>query len=347
MNIRVLSALGVLAIVMSLAAAWAVQREVADWRTPASGKKVFPNLDSRLDEASKLVVRRRAGPLTILRHDGGWHLVESDGYPVQKKTVQRTLVALSELRWLEPKTQKAERYAKLQVEDVDAKDSKSRRLTVFNAKGEALADLIVGKENPYLQAISDGGTYIRMPGGKQAWLTSGQLTVGDAPKDWLINRLFDIPRAHIARAEIRHPNGNVIKVRKTGKNDPAFEVEGIPADKKLADTLYPSDIGRALETFEIRDARKADKIPFTVAQTVTGRFETVDDLVIRLQIVTIDKQRWARLDTKETTTPNVRTQKQAKAIAAATKDWVFRIPEFEAVHIVKPWAEIVEDAGGK
>ena len=124
-------------------------------------------------------------------------------------------------------------------------------------------------------------------------------------------------------------------------------VDNIPAGKKLDDKLYPTDIGRALESFEIHDARKADRISFTATRTVSARFETVDNLVIRLQIATIGNQRWARLDATETVTPDARTQDLAKAITAATKDWAFRIPEFEAVHIVKPWAKILDGAGGK
>jgi len=347
MNIRVLSTLAVLAILASLAAVWAVHREVADWRTPAHGKKVFPQLANRVNEASKIVVRHAGGTLTIERDGGGWRILESDGYPAQGKTVGRVLGALSELRWLEPKTRKADRYPKLQLEDVDTKGAASRRLTVLTGKGEILADVIVGKENLYLQAISDGGAYIRMPGDKQAWLAGGQITVGDKPKDWIVGTLFDFPRARISRAVIRHPNGDVITVRKTGNDDPAFEVVGIPAGKKLADPLYATDIGRALEKFEIHDARKAENVPFTAAQTVTARFETAENLVIRLQVATINKERWVRLDTAETVTPNVQIQSLAKAIAAGTKGWAFRVPEFEAVHIAKPWSRILEDASGK
>jgi len=347
MNIRILSTLAVLAILASLAAVWAVHREVADWRTPAHGKKVFPQLASRVNEASKIVVRHAGGTLTIERGDSSWRIVESDGYPAQGKTVGRVLGALSELRWLEPKTRKADRYPKLQLEDADTEGAKSRRLTVLNGKGETLADLIVGKENLYLQAISDGGAYIRMPGEKQAWLAGGQLAVGEKPKDWIVSTLFDFPRARISRAVIRHPNGDVITVRKTGKDEPPFEVVGIPAGKKLADPLYPTDIGRALEKFEIHDARKVENVPFPAAETVTARFETTENLVIRLQVTTIDKQRWVRLDTSETVTPNAQIQTLAKAIAAGTNGWAFHVPEFEAVHITKPWTRILEDAGGK
>lgn len=347
MNTRVLSILTILAAVLSLAAVWAVQHEVADWRTPAHGKNVFPEFAEHLNDASKLVVRHAAGQLTILRSDRGWSLAESDGYPVQGKTVQRALVALSELRWLEPKTKKPARYAKLQLQDIDAKGAKSRRLEVFNREGGKLADIIVGKENPYLQAISEGGTYIRIPDQKQAWLAGGQLAIGGEPKDWLVNKIINIPRARIARAVIRHPNGDVITVNKTNAAEPTFVLASIPAGKKLAKKLYPGDIGRALESFEIHDARKAEKVPFTSAGTVVATFESVEGLVVRLHVATIDGEQWARLDTSQTRSPNPQVQQAARNFAARADGWAFRIPEFEAVHILKPLARILEDSAGK
>ena len=347
MNVRVLSTLAVLAIVFSMAAGWAVHHEVKDWRTPAHGKLVFPGLAERLNDADRLVVRHGNGKLTIERRDRGWILLESDGYHVQGKLVQRALVALSELRWLEPKTTLPDRYAKLELQDPDKKGAKSRQIEVFDRKGEKLAAVIVGKENLHLHAISEGGTYIRKPGERQAWLASGQLLIGGAPKDWLITGIVDIPRARIARAVIRHPNGDVITVEKTTSGKQAFAMTGIPAGRKLASDLYPTDIGRALESFEIHDARKAGKVTFAEDRTVVARFESVDGLVIRLHLIKIDENNWIKLDAAKTASADATVQRSAKEIAGRVDGWAFRIPEFEAIHIMKPLAKILEPAGGK
>lgn len=347
MNVRALSTLAILAAVFFLAAVWAVHREVEDWRTPAHGKFVFPGFAERLNDAGKLVVRHAGRKLTIVRRDPGWVLRNSDDYPVQGKTVQRALIALSELRWLEPKTKKPDRHAKLQLQNTDVKGAASRRIEVFDRKGDKLADVIVGKENPYLQTISEGGAYIRKPGDDQAWLASGQLVVGGEPKDWLINKVFNVPRTRIARAIIRHPNGDVITVVKTKSADRPFALAGIPAGKKLISDLYPKDIGRALENFEIHDARKAENVPFAKDRTVVATFESVEGLVVRLHVMAINGENWARVDTAGTASPDVRIRRLAKDIATRVTGWAFRIPEFEAVHIVKPLAKILENSSGK
>lgn len=347
MNVRVLSTLAILAVVISLAAVWAVQREVEDWRTPAHGKPVFPGLSERINDAGKLIVRHKGKQLTIVRRESGWTLKESDGYPVQGKTVQRALVALSELRWLEPKTQKPDRHAKLQLQNTDAKNAKSRRLEAFDRSGSKLADVIVGKENLYLQAISEGGTYIRKPDENQAWLASGQLVVGGEPKDWLVNKIVNVPRALMTRAVIRHPNGDVVTIEQTKSADRPFAIAGMPQGKKLISNLYPKDIGRALENFEIHDARKAENIPFTTERTVVATFETRGGLVIRLRVTPINDTYWARMDTAGTKSPNAQIQEMAKRIAARVNGWAYRIPEFEAVHIMKPLSKILENSSGK
>jgi len=346
MNVRALTVLASLAAVVSLAAVWAVHREVKDWRTPAHGKPVFPGLAERIEDTGKLVVHHAGKQLTILRRDSGWVLQESDGYAVQAKQVQRTLVGLSELRWLEPKTQKPELYAKLEVEDTDAKHAKSRRIEAFDRKGGKFADLIVGRENLQLQTISDGGVYIRKPGEQQAWLAGGQLLVGGEAKDWLVNRIIDIPRTRMAHAVVHHPNGDVITVEKTGTSDPPFKVTGIPSEQKLADKLYPTDIGRALEDFEIYDARRADRVPFPNDRTVTATFTTVEGLVVRLRITTMGEERWAQLDADETKSDTPGVRQAATAVAARAAGWAFRIPEFEAIHVVKPYSKILEPADG-
>lgn len=347
MNIRVLSTLAVLAVITSMAAVWAVHREVTDWRTPAHGKKVFPGIEERINDVGKLVVHSAGRQMTIQRRGQGWTLAESDGYPVQGKIVQQTLVGLSGMRWLEPKTKKSDRYAKLHLRDPDEKGAESRRLEVFDRKGERLADIIVGREDLYLQSISDGGTYIRMPNEKQAWLAGGQLIIGGEPKDWLSNKIVDIPRARIARAVVRHPNGDVITVVKTEAATPTFKLANIPAGKKLASELYPSDIGRALETFEIHDARKADRVAFTKERTVDATFESVQGLIIRLRVEAIDGANWARLDVAAKESSDAQVRQAAGAIKARTDGWAFRIPEFEAVHIRKTLARILEDSSGK
>jgi hypothetical protein len=207
----------------------------------------------------------------------------------------------------------------------------------------------VGRENVHLQVISEGGVYVRKPGEKQAWLAGGQLVVGGEPKDWLANRIVNLPRAQIARAVIRHPNGDVITVENTSTSstDKPFEVTGLPPEKKLADKFYPTDIGRALEDFTILDAREANKIPFPKNRTVVATFDSVDGLVVRMQVTTVEEDRWATLGAEATSSSDVQVQRAAKEIAARVNGWAFRIPEFEAVHIVKPLAKIVEPATSK
>ncbi len=346
MRPNTLSILAILTAVAAIAAAWAVHLDWSNWRKPEFGALVFPQLAKHLPSIEKVVVDHAGRPLTMVKSSDGWILQQSDGYPVRTETVQKTLLALSELRLLAPKTRLAKRYTKLHVEDpVDAK-AKSHRIRLIDGSGAVHADLVVGKQNQYLEVISEGGVYIRKTGSDQSWLASGSLTVGGEPKSWLRDRIMDIPTARIRQATIRHNNGDVlVVVRSEGK----FRLHSMPPGKKLVSSYYPSDIGRALADLELLDARKRGSITFDPARTATATFQTSDGLRIEIKVMEQDNKNWLRVT-------DIRAARNAPDSGAADRNrkiaemqkttgaWDYIVPEFEAVHLKKRIADVLENA---
>ena len=346
MRPNTLSILAILTAIAAIAAAWAVHLDWSTWRKPEFGELVFPQLAQKLPTVDKIIVGRAAGPITITKSSDGWILKQSDNYPVRAEIVQKTLHDMSQLRLIAPKTRLAKRYAKLQVEDPTGAKSKSRRIQLFDGSGTVHADLIVGKPNQYLEVISEGGVYIRKPESEQSWLAGGTLSVGDDPKSWLQDRIMDIPTAHIRRATIRHKNGDVlIVIRSEGK----FKLLGIPAGKKLKSEYYPSDIGRALADLEMVDVRKRGSVTFDPAKTATATFLTGDGLRIEVIVMEQDGKNWLRVTDVRAArnAPDKGAGDRAKAIAALrkrTEDWDYIVPEFEAIHLKKRIADVLENA---
>lgn len=346
MRPKTLTILSALTAVGVSAAAWAVHRDWSNWRKPEFGELVFPDLAAKLSAVEKIVVRRGTGPLTIVKTADGWILKESDDYPVRANTVQKTLLTMAQLRLLAPKTRVKARYPKLEVEEPKEKGSKSRRIRVFGPSGGLVADLIVGKHNPYLRAISEGGTYIRRPNSERSWLVSGELTVGSDAKSWLRDRIVNIPMARISRATIRHGNGDkIVVIRADGK----FKVEKLPGGKKLISEYYPNDIGRALADLELVDARKRGSVTFPPAKTATGTFRTADGMVIEIKVAEIAGQNWLRVTKIRAASDAVADdagKRRAKmdALRRRTLAWDYIVPEFEAIHLKKTAAEVWEDA---
>jgi hypothetical protein len=333
----------ILAVCTALAVAaafWAIQQEWSRWGTSEYGTKFFPELAGNLDDVARVRVLRGGTHITLERSPKGWAVAESDGYPAHAKAIQELLYALSEARRLEPKTHDPKKFAKLQVEDPGQAASEAKQIDVFDKAGRNIASLILGKENLLLQAIGEGGAYVRLPGQEQSWLASGNLIAGPEFKDWLDNPVLDIPRRRIASAVITHPNGDRLVVVKSGTSDDAFAVEGMEADEKLISEYYPTDIGRALEKFEVHQVRRREAIPFPAEATVKGEYHTADGLTVTFELAMIDGKDWIRFNAAGGQTPEAAAE--GKKLMSRLEDWTFQIPEFESIHVKKTRSQVVE-----
>jgi Domain of unknown function (DUF4340) len=337
--------LAICTLIAVAAAIWAVQQEWSRWGENENGTKLFPQLSAGMDSIARLKLRYRGTDLTIERRPAGWVVLEDDGFPANAKAVQDLLFALSEARRLEPKTQEANKFARLQVEDPSAPKAESKGITVIDKNGRTLADLVLGKENLLLQAIGEGGAYLRLADQKQVWLASGSLLASSEAKDWLANPVVDIPRQRLDRAELHHSNGDTLIVTRSSKGDGKFVLDGLTDSEKLVSEYYPSDIARVFEKFEVQGARKRDNVSFPAGATIKGRYRMVDGLEIDFELATVDGTDWLRFDA--VTTDNKQSAEavaEAKAISANSAGWVFRIPEFESVHLKKTRDQVVEKA---
>lgn len=340
------SAFRILAIctfVAVLAAAWAIHHEWSRWGSDANGTELFPKLAANLDTVSQIKLRHRDTKMTLERRPDGWVMLESDGFPARSKSIQELLYALSGARRVEPKTSEAKRYAKLEVEDPGGAKANSMGIDVFGESGNPLASLILGKENLLLQAIGEGGAYIRLPDESQSWLASGNLVVGKETKDWLDNPIFDIPRQRIAKAEIAHPNGDILFVKSSDEGEKKFVLDGLADDEALISEYYPSDIGRVWEKFEIIGAKRRDAIEFPPDATIKGQHTAKDGLTLIFELATIDGKDWLRINSVSTSNDqSPEAIAEVDSILAKTKDFVFLIPEYESIHLKKNRSEVVQ-----
>src|SRR4051812_45579109 len=91
-------------VVLLIAAVWlvATQRNVS--AVPTAGARVFPALASDVNKAAEIAIFNFKGKWTLKRTGENWALVEKQGYPVPLDRVKSLLVAMTELKQLEPKT---------------------------------------------------------------------------------------------------------------------------------------------------------------------------------------------------------------------------------------------------
>src|SRR5687768_8313947 len=168
----------------------------------------FPTLRENPDAVAKVVLTGPDGTLTLVRETGKrWSALERYGYPVDADKLRALIVALADMRLVEAKTSMPERYARLEVEDPEQEDAKSRLLRVESADGQVLAEVILGKRQHRLTGNQQAGTYLRRPGEAQSWLASGGVDLDTAIIDWLDEEVVDLDPARIGRIEIRPEAG--------------------------------------------------------------------------------------------------------------------------------------------
>ena len=146
MNPKVFVGFTAVTIVVVIAAAFSISARIGATGAGIGTDPVFPEFADQVNDVAELVVTTNKETLTVKRGpDNKWSIVEREGYPVPTERVQKILIALTEAKFAEPKTAKKDRYARIQVEDPSEKKALSRLIQVKDAKGQMLAELVVGR----------------------------------------------------------------------------------------------------------------------------------------------------------------------------------------------------------
>lgn len=293
---RSMRALIILAALTVLAVAAAFYTGKPSGAIPRSGELLLPDLLAEVNEASAIAALRKGERYTLERRDGRWVVRDKGGYPADQGKVRQLLLGLAQLRRIEPKTAKPERYVKLGLADPEKKDSEALRVTVTGKGGATLADLIVGKRrfgkgDPDLSEF-----FVRQPDDPQSWLVEGKLPSARDLGDWLDQQIAAIDHARIRAVRVTHPDGEVVEVRR-GRDDPDYRLAAVPPDQEVDGDWKVNDIGRALEDLRLDDVLGADEAGFAKAEPwVTLELTTYDGLRVTMRTARDGKRTLARLE---------------------------------------------------
>ena len=305
-----------------------------------AGDRVFPKLIDRANDVAAVVIEHAKGRITLIKNDDGWTMNERDGYNARQVRVQRAILGLAQLRFWEPKTRNKEKFDKLELQNLDAKDAKSKVIKLFDEGGVVLVDLIVGKRRPSLPGTTTGGVYIRKPDSDQTWLAAGITDVTEDMKNWLERKILNIGFSRVKNIVIRHPDGETINISKPTEKAEVFKIDNMPPGKKLISPVELGSAGRALNNFQLDDVRK-DEIPFDAAITITTDFTTFDGLSIKTMVAKQDGAHWLKIQATGTAGD---ASIKADAITARTKGWAFKISDYAASNLTMRFKNLVEDA---
>ena len=307
----------------------------------ASRALMFPGLMDKLEEVATIKVTGSGGEATIERKERAWVVKEASSYPADMEKVREVLIGLAQLETLEPKTKRADRYAKLEVEDATGKDAKSARVTLTDANGGTLADLIVGKAKFSLEGIDS--LYVRRPGEERAWLALGRVEPATGRLGWVNPSFLSIDRERIRKATLKRP-GSPLVVFKSKAGDEDFKLADMPPGTELKDEFGVSDIARVLQGLNFDDVRPAAEVPVDQGGEPYGVYETFDGLIFDLWLTEFDGKTWLAGLAKAGTdpAPSEEVKKEIEEINTRLATWRYALSEYEIKNLRKTMADLVK-----
>ncbi|NIM68884.1 MAG: DUF4340 domain-containing protein [Xanthomonadales bacterium] len=354
MSRRHFSALAALAIVAALAVTLLTPERMGREDAPRR-EWLLGDLESRINDTREVVVRVAGDEVvaTLERGPERWTVSELHDYPADWPLLRGLLADLAQARVLELKTENPEYYPRLGVGEVSDPDAAGVLLEL--ALGDQRVGVIVGKE-----AANRDGQYVRVQGEARSVLIDRPLDVPAAAVGWTDRDIVDVPSAGVAEAEIIHPDGDWVLVRKLSADDTDFTLENMPEGRELQSAWAANSLGGMLAGLRLEDVRPEQELDWSEAVKV--RVLQFSGVEVIADAITQDEGHWLRLRAalpeaaaqpatgeavEADATAGGVTPDRAAAINARVAGWAYRIPEYKYTAMTKRLADLLktEEAG--
>ncbi|MGH6921024.1 MAG: DUF4340 domain-containing protein [Geminicoccaceae bacterium] len=365
MTPRAILGLAIVTLITTCAAVWVTLQQPAAGPVQVGDEPAYPALRERPDAVAKVIITSPEGAFTLSRAGDRWLATDRHDYPVAADKLRELIVQLADMRLIEAKTSRPDRYARLEVEDV-AEGASSRLIRLEDGEGTVLAEAIVGKRRQRLTGIEPSGTYLRRPGEAQSWLASGSVDLDEQVQDWLEEEIIALEGADVQRMEVSPPSGEGYAVVRDTE-DAELRLDGLAEGEKLKQEANLNQLLGALASVPLEDVKPAGEVDWPDEQH-TVRIATFDGVELTLRLAALDDQHWLRVDAaaleppgstqspqreaageeaeeqpegEQADTPEERVQ----AVESRTDGWAYQVSDFLFERLTKPREAWIEDAG--
>ncbi len=302
------------------------------------GTSLIPGL-TRQEKAIASVEIVQGEKKTTLQRDGDkWTVKERAGYPANPERIRQLLSALAGADLIEPKTAAKDRHKQLELEDPAAKDAKSRGIRILDAKGKALAEVVLGKSRYDAFGSGKGGVYVRRLNESQTWLATGDPKGGVEFKDWVSTSAFETDTAKITKLTLEHPGEDPLVIEKSDGKEQKFKLAKMPDGKKLKQGANIDQIAQAFGSVEMEDVRHINATPVGDNVSVM-KLESEAGVVTTFRLRKEGDISWLSF---QAAGGEGEAKKKADDISAKGAGWEFKIPQWKAEQIGKRRADLFE-----
>ncbi len=294
--LRNLVILGVATAGISLAAAITVSVQREETAAKYEPQIFFSGLADKVSGASKLVYTtglglRGTADITIERGaDGIWRLAEREGYPAKADRVRKTILGLTELELMEPRTANKDWHSKLGLgapEDLGS----GVRVQLLDETDQVLASFIAGN---VIEGSGDaqgrGLLYVRRDGEDQTWLARGNISLDKDVAGWLDDRLVDVPMERIQRVTLWAGSEKPLVMSRRSAQHPNYIIENVPDGYVTRGAPLVNASANAFADFTFEDAVPETALEFK--DPPIAIIETFDGLKITLTMTGAGSAMW-------------------------------------------------------
>jgi hypothetical protein len=321
---------------------------------PGSGKPLFPELMSRLNDIEEIRLASASEEFVLERSDGRWTAPGKSGYPADADKIHKLLIGAAGLKRVEPKTADPGRYLKLGLGG-EASRAVSYRLEADD--NATVAELIVGDSSPAKGDPDLSEFYVRADEDPRVWLVEGKLPRGGTLLDWLQRTVAGIDRARVRETQVAHASGERVTVtREPGARD-EFRLLNAPPSKTVDGQWKLNDIGRLFSSLELEDVRPKDEASLQGEPDYVVTMRTFDGLVVRMDVFKGEERALgvlkAEFDPSEVQaggTPEEKAPPSAEEVRAEASRlnaewarWAYLLPGFKLDALARSHGELLKD----
>jgi hypothetical protein len=253
-----------------------------------TGAPLIAGLDAELGNIERVTVTKSNGEIvaTLEKRPDTWVVSDKHGYVANAGKLRQALTALGEARILEQKTANPELYGRLGVEDVTAPDAAGLSVAL-TASGRELPAVILGN------AEGAKYRYVRRAGETQSYLIDRNPDVPRTAAQWVDSVVVDVRGERVREVTITHPDGEVVRLSKTGPELANFDVADVPAGRELSYPGVANVVGNALRELNLEDVEPAAA---AAEQATIVEYRTFDGLLVRVTGLERNDESWITLE---------------------------------------------------
>jgi hypothetical protein len=250
----------------------------------------LPELLGQANEIERVVIRTATGRVTLQRADGAWLINEKGGYPAATERVRELVLGLARLQRVEAKTSNPVLYEKLGLRDVTENGARSTLVQLLGADDASLATIVLG--NRKTSPIDPGKVqlYVRIPGDAQTWLVEGALPAARETLDWIDRRLLDLTPNQIHSVEVRHPDGEVLRVVRATPDATDLMLADLEPDEEVESAFVVNDVVNSLARLNLDDVRRLEQPDLSAGVRSEVRVETFGGLRVEATVARLEDE---------------------------------------------------------